>query len=145
MSNRAFVIDDVDRWRGGEVPLTVDGALVIKRPPVDLLLGHHVLEFTRFMGPGIHTDQGEWLVFQIRDERPLVWPGGPSGESELAPEIKQHDFAAIVAQSKLPAVLVFAFDVWGLLANAKVTDVVQFRFGLFAYGAGAKLHVGIFF
>jgi hypothetical protein len=96
VSDRAFVIDDVERWRGWEVPLTVDGTFVVKRPPGDVVLRHHFLEFTGFVAPGIDADEGERLLFQFRYERPLVRPGGPSGESELAPEIQQHDLATVV-------------------------------------------------
>ncbi len=94
---RAYVIDDVERWRGGEVPLTVDGTLIVKRPPVDFFLRHHFFEFIWIVDPGIDADQGEWFFFKIRYERPLVRPSGPSRQSVLAPEIEQQDLAAIVA------------------------------------------------
>ena len=125
-ANGALVIDDVKRWCGGEIPLTVDGALVVERPPVDPLFRHHPFQFTWFMRPGIDADHCERLFFQIRYERPLVRPGGPSRQSELAPEIKQHDLAAIVTQFELLTVLVFAFDVGRSFADAQVTNVVQF-------------------
>ena len=123
-SNRALVIDDVKRWRGGEIPLTVDGTIVVNGPPTNLVLRHHFLEFTRIVGPGIDADEGEWLFFQFRYERPLVRPGGPSRQSEFAPEIEQHHLAAIVAQFELRAVLVLAFDVRGNLTDGEVADVV---------------------
>ena len=119
------MIDDVKHWRGGEVPLTVDGAVVVvKRPPVDFLLRHHFFEFTQIMDPGIDADEGEGLFFEIRYERPLVRPGGPSGQSELTPEVEQYDLAAIVGQFEFPTVLVLAFDVRGNPSDTQMTDCV---------------------
>jgi hypothetical protein len=92
------VIENIIRWGGEGIPLTVDGTYVVKCPPVEFLPGHHFLEFTRIMVPGIDADEDKWLVFEIRYERPLVSPSGPSGQSEFTPEIQQHDLAPIVAQ-----------------------------------------------
>lgn len=91
------MVDDVERWRGRGIPLTVDVIVVldVERSPGDVLLRHRFLEFTWFMGPGIDADHSERLVFEIRHERPLVWPCGPSGQSVLAPEIQQHDVSTV--------------------------------------------------
>jgi hypothetical protein len=43
---------------------------------------------------------------EVLDERPLVGPTGPSGESEIVPEVEQHDLAAVTAQLEMLAVLV---------------------------------------
>ena len=53
------------------------------------------------------------VLVQLRHERPLVGPTGPSGQSHLLPEIEEHDLAAVVAQIEANAVLVRAFDVGG--------------------------------
>ena len=52
-------------------------------------------------------------------------PGGPSDKSELAPEVEQHDLAAIVAQFECRALLVFAFDFGSNLADAPPTLKLQ--------------------
>lgn len=71
-----------------------------------LLASHHVLEFLDVLRPGIDADQHERLVLQSLNERPLVWPGGPSDQSEFAPEVEQHDLATIVAELELLSVLI---------------------------------------
>lgn len=35
----------------------------------------------------IHANQRKWLLFEIFDERPLIGPLDPSGESEFEPKI----------------------------------------------------------
>jgi hypothetical protein len=95
-SNRALVVDDVDCRCRGEVPFRIDRTLVIKRTPIEFFLVHDFLEFTRFMNPGIDADEGKRFIFERCYERPLVWPSGPSRQSEFAPKVEQYDFAAIV-------------------------------------------------
>ena len=50
-------------------------------------------------------------------------PVGPSGGSELGPEIKQHDLATIVAQLELLTVLVNLFDLQRLPANGQMANL----------------------
>lgn len=124
--DHSFAIDDEKRWRGGHIPLSVEVSLVIERTPVDVVLDHRFFEFARIVDPGIDADRRERLIFQFRYERPLVCPGGPSGESEFAPEIEQHHLSTIVAEFEWRTVLVFANDVWSDLADAQISDGVEF-------------------
>src|SRR5262249_13186278 len=78
----------------------------------------------------VDAEQGEGLVLQGLDERPLVGPLGSSGESLLMPEVEQHHLAAIVAELEALAVLVLAFDVRRFLADTQVVDLEQLRPGL---------------
>ena len=64
------------------------------------------------------------LFLQLRHERPLVRPCGPSRQSEFAPELEQCHLATIVAQFELHSVMVLAFDVWGKPTDGQVTDAV---------------------
>ena len=96
VSNYTLVIEHVERRRGGRVPFATDGAVVGKRSPVEFLLLHDFFQLFWFVRHDVDADQGERLLLQFRDERPLVGPMGPSRQSVLEPEIEQHDFAAIV-------------------------------------------------
>src|SRR5262249_47773136 len=95
-------------------------------------------------------DQDEGLAGQVLDERPLVGPLGPSGESLVIPEIEQDDLAPVVAQLEALAVLVLALDVRRHLADRQVTNLEQFRLRLLPNRtAGAverdrDLHVAVF-
>jgi len=70
--DRPGVIDDVERGRGWGIPLLVDDVFVVERPPGDVVLDHDLLEFARIVNPGIDAEHCERLVFQFRNERPLV-------------------------------------------------------------------------
>ena len=71
-------------------------------------------------------------------------PAGPSGESVLRPEVKQHDLATVVTQLEALGVLVLAFDVGGLRANSQLTDLEKLRFGLLTHRAAIReLHVAV--
>src|SRR5262249_16693321 len=87
--------------------LLADRAPVGKRAPVEFLLVHHGLELLRVVAVDVNAEQGEGLFSQVLDERPLVGPAGPSGESEIVPEVEQYDLAAVIAQPEAFAVLVF--------------------------------------
>jgi hypothetical protein len=67
----------------------------------------------------VDADKCEGLVFQVCHERPLVGPLGPSGESDEAPEVEQHNLATVVAELEGLAVLVLAFDVGASLPILK--------------------------
>ena len=88
-------IEDVIAWRAG-VPRGVNRLLMRERPPVHFLFVHSFLEVFGFESADVNADQGEWLVFQLRYERPLVGPTGPSGQSDVLPEIEEDDLAAVV-------------------------------------------------
>jgi hypothetical protein len=49
----------------------------------------------------VDAEQREGLSLQWFHERPLVRPIGPSGGSELGPEVEQHDLATVVAQQPI--------------------------------------------
>ena len=51
VSNRSNVIDNIHRWRGRQIPLTVDGLVTRERPPIELFLGHDLFELFRIVGP----------------------------------------------------------------------------------------------
>src|SRR5262249_42415844 len=72
----------------------------------------------------------EGLAGQVLDERPLVGPLGPSGESLVIPEVEQDDLAPVVAELEALAVLVLALDVRRHLADRPVTNLEQFRLRL---------------
>src|SRR5262249_58620277 len=61
-----------------------------------------------------------------------VGPTGPSGQSDVLPEVEEHDLAAVVAQLEANAVLVRAFDVGRLLADGEVANREQLHFGVVA-------------
>ena len=46
------------------------------------------------------AEQGKGGVGEFLDERPLVGPVSPSGQSVFLPEVQQNDFPAIVCQFK---------------------------------------------
>jgi hypothetical protein len=75
-----LVIEDEQRWRASQIPLLRNGgtlrsiAVVRERAPTQLLLVHHLFEFFRVVTVGVDADEGEGLVFQNLDERPLVGP-----------------------------------------------------------------------
>ncbi len=117
VSDRSLGVEDVKCGRAGRVPLSGDGAWIRKRSPVEFFPGHHFPELIRFMVENIDADQGEWLLFQLVYERPLVRPVGTSSQSVFHPEIQQHDLAAIITQFELSAILIFPFDVRGSLAD----------------------------
>src|SRR5262249_23597183 len=126
--DHALGIDHVKGRRAGQVPLGRDGTLaqlarVRKGSPGQLLLFHRLLELLDVVAVDVDADQGEGLVFQLLDERPLVGPLGPSGESLLMPEVEQHHLAPVVAELEALAVLILAFDLRGLLADAQVADL----------------------
>ena len=98
--DHALMIDNKERWCRIGIPLTVDGAIVVKSSPSDVKFLHGVFQFTRIMRPGVDADESERFIFEFRYERPLVRPSGPSRQSELRPEIEQHDLAAKFAQFK---------------------------------------------
>ena len=107
-------IEDIKRRRVGQVPARRDGPLagvsgVRERPPGQPLLRHHLFEVLA-IAADVDADQGERLVFQSRDERPLVGPLAPSGESVFRPEVEQHHLAPVVAELEPRAVLVFSLD-----------------------------------
>jgi hypothetical protein len=70
----------------------------------------------------VDADEREGLVFQVLHERPLVGPLGPSGQSDVAPEIEQYHLSAIVAELESLAILVRAFDVRCFLADTQVAN-----------------------
>ena len=82
-------------------------------------LVHDRLELLRVGAVGVDADHGEGLVFELVDERPLVGPTGPSGHSDLLPEVEQHHLSAVVAQLEANIVLVDAFDIGRLLADGE--------------------------
>src|SRR5260370_18632379 len=100
------------------------------RPTVHFVLGHSLLEVFGLEVVDVDADQCKGLVFPFRDERPLVRPTGPSGQSDLLPEIEEHDLAAVVAQLEANAVLVGAFDIGRLLADGQVTNPEPFGFAV---------------
>src|SRR5262249_41370731 len=92
----------------------------------------------------VDADQGEGSVFQLRYERPLVGPTGPSGQSDVLPEIEEHDLAAVVAQSEANTVLVRAQDVRRLLADGEVAKREQRHFGVVAdFATEGELDVAV--
>jgi hypothetical protein len=71
--------------RAGEVPLGANGAKVAlalalalfgvgERPPVQIFLVHHFFKLIHAVAIGVDGQQGERLVRQVLDERPLVGP-----------------------------------------------------------------------
>src|SRR5262249_15952833 len=134
VTDDSFVVDHIEGWRGGQVPLRRDRsrtgiASIDKGSPGYLLLVHHFLELLRVEATDVDADEGERLVFQVRYERPLVRPLGPSRQSDETPEIEQHHFPSIVTQLESLAVLVLAVDVRGFLANSQITNPEQFCLG----------------
>ena len=120
VTDDSLAIEDVVRWRAS-VPLRRDGS-ARNGSPGHLLLVHHLFEFFRLVAEDIDADQGERLLFQLLDERPLVGPTGASRQSVFRPEIEQHHLPAVVAQFEWLAVLILAINVLGLLADAKMAD-----------------------
>src|SRR5262245_50271268 len=91
--DHALVIEDVERRQAGQVPPGYDGPLsqgawVSKRPPGQLLLVHRLLQLLGVVAVDVDADQGEGPVLQLLDERPLVGPMAPSGESLLMPKVE---------------------------------------------------------
>src|SRR5262249_22273255 len=72
--------------------------------------------------------QGERSVFQPRNERPLVGPTGPSGQSDVLPEIEGHDLGAVVAQLEANAVLANRAEDPGLWSVGKAARVLHHLF-----------------
>src|SRR5262249_61274049 len=131
VTDDSLVVDQIHRRRGGQVPLRRDRtctgvAGVNKGSPGDLLLGRHLLELLRVEAADVDADEGERLVFQVLHERPLVWPLGPSRQSDDTPEVEQHHLPAIVTQLESLAFFVLAVDVRGFLADAQITNPEQF-------------------
>ena len=121
MTDHAPGIEDVVARRAG-VPFGVDRILMRERPPVHFLLVHSILEVLGLELAHVDADQGERFVLQLRDERPLVGPTGPSGQSDVLPEIQEHDLAAVVAQFEANAVLIRSLDRGRLLADSEVAN-----------------------
>src|SRR5262249_14936870 len=87
VTDHSLVVDYIERRRGGQVPPRRDRsrtgvASVDKGPPGYLLLVHHLLELLRVEATNVDADEREGLFFQVRHEPPLVWPLGPSGQSD---------------------------------------------------------------
>jgi hypothetical protein len=79
------------------------------------------------------------LMRRLFTLRPLVGPLGPSGPSQVVPEVEEDNLAAIVAQLEALAVLVVALDVRGRLADSQVTNLVQRVHGLLTHGAAGAV------
>ena len=101
--DHAPVIDDdkVSAWRSrfhlaAMVPLARRSPGSANDRHVSFSLSITALSFLGVVAGDVDADQGEWLVFQLLDERPLVGPLAPSGESVFAPEVEQHHLAAVV-------------------------------------------------
>ena len=109
--DHSLMIDDVERRRGGRLPLVTDRPRVRKRSPGQLLRFYRLLELLDVVAIDVDADQGEGLLCQLLDERPLVGPLGPSGDSLLMPEVEKHHLAPVVAQLEALAILVLALDV----------------------------------
>src|SRR5262245_9224488 len=130
VADDALVVDDVVAWRPRVVPGGGDYLAVIgERPPVQVVLLRGLLELRRVVSISVHANQRKGLPLQLRHERPLVGPSGPSGPSELRPEIEQHDLAPVVAELELLPVLILAFDLRRLTANRQTADLVKLRPG----------------
>ena len=98
------------------------GTRVRERPPGEVLLLDNVLQILA-IAADVDADQDERPILQGLYERPLVRPLAPSSQSVFGPEVEQHDFPAVVAQFELVAVLIFAIDVLGFLADGEVAHL----------------------
>ena len=72
--DNSLKIQEVERRGRGEVPPRSDVARVRERPPGQFLLVHELLEPRGVVAGAVDADQGEGLVLESRDERPLVGP-----------------------------------------------------------------------
>ncbi len=134
VADDAFVIQDIDRRPGRNIPLRGDWAAgspaVPEGSPCDILLLGRLLQ--PLFRVTVDTDQNKRLVREFFDERPLVWVHSPAGASPIAPEIDHHDFSAIVAQIEFHTVYVFSFDVGCQHANLQVFQFEDRRCGEFS-------------
>ena len=121
MPNDALGVDHEDRGPARDLPLARNRTVAAAGPPrapIEMML-HDGFAHGVAVGIAVDAEQGEGMILVFLDERPLVGIERPARRSPMPPEIEDDDLAAIIAETKLYAVHVFAYDVGRRLADAR--------------------------